>query len=453
MRRLTLLAIVLISAAAVTACSSSSNPAAPSNGLGSGAIINGSIVAPGGSGGTGSLGGSSTMSTMSMAATVPAGLTVAVANTNISAAVDAAGQFSLKNVPPGNADLRFSFPGFQAGLPLADLQAGQTVSIAVSLTTSTVELESDRRALGSEQQLEGRVESLPPTTAAGALTVAGQLVTTNSTTMFTLHGQPAAFADLELGQRVHVKGQMTGAGSTASLLAREVKIQNTNTSTGLNLNGVISGFSGTATAFQFTVNGTTVKGDANTEFFGNSQFAELVNGALVEVKGSQRDGYVYATRIHIEREEIEFTAAIASIGPGTAPDLTLTIGAYQVKTSAATDVRRNGDTQDVTVLYVGQTVEVTGSLLPGNIVIARKIQIEADVVGGIFEMEGSVGGLSGTCPTISFSVSGYAITTTAVAPATTFTPSCAALSNGTKVLVKGTFQAGLIVRASAVTKK
>ena len=29
----------------------------------------------------------------------------------------------------------------------------------------------------------------------------------------------------------------------------------------------------------------------------------------------------------------------------------------------------------------------------------------------------------------------------------------AALSNGTKVLVKGTFQAGLVVRASAVTKK
>ena len=232
-----------------------------------------------------------------------------------------------------------------------------------------------------------------------------------------------------------------------------MKIQNTNTSTGLNLNGAISEFSGTASAFQFKVNGTLVKGDASTEFFGNSQFAELANGAVVEVKGSQRDGYVYATRIHIEREDFEFTAVITAKS-GTSPDLTLTIGAYTVKTSSATEVRRKGDTQDVSVLYVGQTVSVTGSLLAGgSTIIARKIGIESDASGGTFEMEGSIGGLTGTCPTISFSVSGYQITTSAAAPATVFTPSCAALSNGTKVRVKGTVQADLSVRASEVKKQ
>jgi len=248
---------------------------------------------------------------------------------------------------------------------------------------------------------------------------------------------------------VHVKGTTSGG----SLLASSIDIQNTNTDVGLNLNGVISGFSGTPSAFQFTVNGQLVKGDASTEFFGNSQFAELVDGATVEVKGSQRTGYVYASRIHIEREDIEFTATITATS-GTAPDLTLTIGAYTVKTSSLTDVQRKGDKQDPSTLQIGQTVTVDGSLLSGGTtVVARKISIEADAVGGLFEMEGSVGGLSGTCPTISFSVSGYVIHTTAAAPATTFTPSCAALSNGAKVLVKGTVQADLSVLASGVVKK
>jgi hypothetical protein len=68
-------------------------------------------------------------------------------------------------------------------------------------------------------------------------------------------------------------------------------------------------------------------------------------------------------------------------------------------------------------------------------------------------MSGSIGGLSGTCPTLSFSVSGYEITTTAVAPATVFTPSCASLSNGTKVTVKGTVLVGGSISATNVEKQ
>ncbi len=42
-----------------------------------------------------------------------------------------------------------------------------------------------------------------------------------------------------------------------------------------------------------------MKGDATTVFFGNSKFSDLVNGARVEVKGSQRDAFVFATQIHV----------------------------------------------------------------------------------------------------------------------------------------------------------
>jgi hypothetical protein len=169
------------------------------------------------------------------------------------------------------------------------------VTIQISLTTSSATIESDRRSNGKEEQLEGRVESLPPTTAAGSLVVAGRTVITNATTKFYLQGQTATFADLALGQRVHVKGQ-TGTGG---MIASSVNIQNTNTDTGLNINGIVAGFTGTRQAFQFTVDGRLVKGDLATELFGNTQFSELVNGARVEVKGSQRDAFVYAMRLHV----------------------------------------------------------------------------------------------------------------------------------------------------------
>jgi hypothetical protein len=201
----------------------------------------------------------------------------------------------LKNVPPGAADLRFSAPGVAAALGLSDLKGGDMVTIQVSLTTSSATVESDRRSNGKEEQLEGRVESLPPTTAAGSFVVARRTVITNATTQFFLRGQAATFADLALGQRVHVKGQP----GTGGLVASSVDIQNTDTSTGLNINGIVAGFTGTRAAFQFTVNGQVVKGDAATELFGNTQFSELVNGARVEVKGSQRDAFVYAARLHV----------------------------------------------------------------------------------------------------------------------------------------------------------
>lgn len=284
-----MLLVSSVFAAAVAACGS--NPAEPSS---TGATVNGSIVPAGGSASTSAIAGVTT-GAISAASTAPPGLLVSVAGTAISAPVDAAGHFALKNVPPGLADLRFSAPGISAALGLADLKAGQLVEIQVSLTSNSATVESDRRASGREEQLEGRVESLPPTTPAGTFVVAGRTVTTDANTKFFMEGQTAAFANLAIGQRVHVKGQT----ATTGLLASTVDIQNTNTSTGLNINGIVSGFSGTQAAFQFTVDGRLVKGDATTEFFGNSQFSDLVNGARVEVKGAQRDAFVFATRIHV----------------------------------------------------------------------------------------------------------------------------------------------------------
>lgn len=435
--------LVLIAASGLAACSKS--PSGPSS-L-EGVTINGNLVDPGGaSASTQSVSGPSAGS----AVTVPANLTVSVSGSSITAQVNAAGQFSLLNVPPGNAELRFSAPGMLANVTLLGLENGQTVSLTLSLEGSTVTVHSDRRSNGSQLQLEGKVEALPPTTAALSFMVAGQLVTTDVDTKFFMQGAPALFTDLQVGQRVHVKGQ---AGAT-SMLASQVNIQNTHTDVGLNVNGVVSNFTGTASAFEFTVNGTLVKGDANTVFFGNSQFAHLADGQTVTVKGTQNTGFVYATRIHVEIVEIEFTGVIVAPITGTSPDRSFLVDAptdHTTKTNALTTVRRGSDTQTPAQLQVGMTVEVTGALLPDGTVIAKRIDILGDAVGGLFEMSGNIGGLSGSCATtLSFSVSGYSIVTTAT---TTFAPSCGAMSNGTKVTVKGTVLAGGSISATSVEKQ
>src|SRR5262245_39389204 len=69
----------------------------------------------------------------------------------------------------------------------------------------------------------------------------------------------------------------------------------------VNVNGIVSNFSGVPSSFMFKVGTTEVHGNVSTEFFGSSAFSEVQNGARVVVKGLQQDGFVYAQRIHVAR--------------------------------------------------------------------------------------------------------------------------------------------------------
>ncbi len=287
MRRFTQLILVILALAVSASACGSSNPAGPTS-ASAGATINGSIISEGGSAtkhsgtGTGS-------------ATVP-GLVVSVAGTTISAPVNNADAFTLQGVPSGTVQLVFSAPSLNASLSLSDIQAAETVDIGVVINGATVMLDSDRRERGSETQLEGRIEALPPTTPAAAFIVAGRQVTTNADTKFYFRGdETATFADLEVGMRVHVKGQR----SNGSLLASLVRIQNPKVDLPVHINGIVSELSGTPLAFQFYVGDRLIKGDPNTAFQGHSRFADLANGKRVEVTGQIKDGFVYALRIKV----------------------------------------------------------------------------------------------------------------------------------------------------------
>ena len=326
---------------------------------------------------------------------------------------------------------------------------------------------SEPNSGGAEAQLEGLIESLPPTTAPLTFKVAGRSVKTDTSTKFEDGSVTRTFADLRIGMRVEVKG--TTSGDT--LNATKVEIQNDHVDAPVEVNGVIDSLSGSPAAFQFKVGSRLVKGDANTGFFGDGDrpdsFTDLKNGVRVEVKGQQADGFVQATRIHVEyadddapnppnpppqNPEASIDGRLSAIA-GAAPALTLTVNSTTVRTTSATTVQRRGNPVTLATLQVGQTLEVEGTRRTDGSIDARKISIEDDDDNeqNEVELEGTLSGLGGTCPSLSFTVNSRSVATNA---STEFDKTtCSAFKNGDKVQVKGTRQSNGSVLATRLRQK
>jgi len=424
---------------ALAGCSRSSNPAAPTSGggvptsPGAAAVVSGQVrlaaVAP-------------------RASLLTDSMTVSVVGTSIMASVSSSGQFTLDNVPVGDVQLRFAGGGNDATVTLSNLLVGQTVTITVTVGGPAAFVESEVRSGSGDVQIEGRVEALtaaPP----GSFIVAGRTVLVDGATLVRQGSQNRTFDDLEIGMRVHVKGVASGT----DLLARLIEIQNVNGDLPVNVNGVIDAGSlkGTELAFEFTVGSRLIKGDGETAFFGNGglgSFTDLEDGVRVEVKGQQRDGYVYAARIHVNLDEEEdpepprtedCVHGTITLVTGLVPNLALTVAGRGVTTSSATEVRRRGDLQTVAALQAGQTVSACGIVSGGSTIAAKTIQIQDDAAGGRVQIAGKVGNLKGACPVVTFRINGYAIATST---STVWSGGgCSALRNGGDADVEGTSQA------------
>ena len=437
MRRLLLCVVPVLALAA--ACGDSKAPNSPSPLPGTAASISG-VVSNGGSGSSGMASDAS-----------GSGMKVSVAGTNLQTVADAMGRFSLQGVPAGNVRLQFSSSSVDAGVDVSNVQQRESIELSVTVTSTTAVVESQRRSSGSDSELEGRIEKLPPESPANTLVVAGVTVLTNTSTQYFLNGESADFSDLAIGLRVHVKGQSNATG----ILALVIQIQNTNPDIPVVINGIVDEFTGSASQFEFEIDGRLIKGDANTEFFGNSVFADLDDGVRAEVKGKQRNGFVYAERIHVNKEEgpggtQQTSASIEGLLTSISLPV-LVVDGVTVRTSASTTVRRGGDdTQPLTALDLNMTLHVVGDRQSNGSIDARMIQIKGDAVGGKFQITGSMGGVKGTCTTsLSFGINGYDIVTDS---ATTFDPvgSCSSLKSGSKVTVFGIVQAGGVVKATKV---
>jgi hypothetical protein len=289
-----LLALIVPIALLAGACSgsgpSSPSPAPPVHSS-AGATIAGSFGATAGS-------GTALTAGARPEAGPPVGVIVSVAGTTITTLVDTTGKFMLIDVPGGTRTVRFSGQGISGDVTVADVEPGQTIELALELDGSVVTLASLRRSSGPEEQVEGRIEKLPPMVPASSLVAGGRTITTDTATIIVGTGNQAmTFADLAVGQRVHVKGQPNGA----SLLARLIDIQNTNVTLPVNINGDVTALGAPfgPAAFTFFVGVQEVRGDATTDFIGNSAFADLIVGARVQVKGQLVNGFVQAERIKV----------------------------------------------------------------------------------------------------------------------------------------------------------
>lgn len=372
---------------------------------------------------------------------------VQVVGTDIVATVSLAGQFVLNGVPSGQIQLHFFGAGVDATVTIGQIATGETVTISVTVvgTTAVVESEARKASDQAEEQIEGRIESLPPTQAAGAFVVAGRTVTTTATTVFKMGSVTKTFADLEIGQRAHVKGTTTAGVFTASL----VDIQNVQTDLPVNVNGVVSGLTGSELAFQFMVDERTIAGDHLTVFYGNGgmgSFTSLANGVRVEVKGQQRDSLIYAVRIHVNAEdddldEFEAKGTLVSL-TGSCPAYTFVLAGRTVTTDASTQFK-GAACADV---FNGLTIEVEGTIQADGTVRARKVTIDKDDLE--FESKGVIAGLTGACPSLVFTIGGWTVRTNA---STQFKGgACSAIANGDQAEVKGTKQADGTVLATRV---
>ena len=378
-RAIILLALVPLLAAGIGCGGSSMNPPAAPSSTGNGAVISGSLSS-----------GQSAASLMSVrAAGSPAGmgLTVTIVGTSMTTTIDGAGQFTLRNVPGGNVTLQFSGNGMNGRVDLDQVGDSETITLTLTVSGASVELEDEHRRGGPQDQLEGKIQALPPTTAPGTFMVAGQLVVTDATTNLFIGGTAVPFSSLTLGQRVHVSGHVSGS----SLLATTIQIQGPS---------------------------PTNPGDDN----GN--------------QGGQDDS-------------ASIEGVLSSMG-GPPPNLTLLVGGTTVITNGATEVQRKGDVQTLGALTIGMTLHVEGVRQSNASILARKIQIKDDAAGGAFEIEGSMGGLKGACPAVTFGVNGFSIFTDG---STVFTPACSTFKSGTKVSVKGLVQSNGSVKATSVAKQ
>jgi len=409
-----------------------------------------------------------------------AAMAAQVVGSSISSPVGPGGGFVLEGVPAGPVQMRFVGSGVDASVALSPVQPGDVVSVLVGVSASTAMVQSESRNAGGKVELEGRVDSLVPD--GSALTVAGRLVKTlPGTVIRDGNNVTKAYADLAIGQRVHVKGTLTADAINADLIT----IQNTNTWIPVNVNGIVDSLDKEALpVFTFKIGSREIRGDAATRFFGDGDVLltpdALKDGSRVEVKGEQQDGYVHALRIHIngpttpeppQDDSASVEGELVKIDPPlpvppapilTPPTLTIrsTSGGAAVETTVittlATEVQRRGDVQTLAALAIGQTIHAVGVRQTGGSLLARKLQIKDDGPDGPFVIEGPLGGLKGVCPALTFGVNGYTVTTssaTTFLPGDTTTCESLALKSGMKVEVEGRRQADGIVLAEKVTKK
>jgi Domain of unknown function (DUF5666) len=234
--------------------------------------------------------------------TASAGMVVRVLGSSVSSSV-VNGQFVLRGVPTGHVELEFDDVGVNARLVLEGVAEGEDIHLSVRVSGSTAAVDDDQRETpDNRSDIEGLVTAI--NASARTLSVGTSAVMVPAGTPVRHDGTSMDLSQIHIGDRVEVQGMKNGTTLVATEI--EVKTSTANPAPGDNgddhgadaeLNGTISGKSGTCPSLSFTVASTTVVTNAKTDFH-DAACSALAGGDRVEVKGSrQTNGSVVATRV------------------------------------------------------------------------------------------------------------------------------------------------------------
>lgn len=377
---------------APTAPSATTAAVAPGASI-SGMVVSGTSAAPALAGGV--------YSAMSAAGRV----TITVNGTSISVTSDDNGNFVLTNVPAGVVTLTISGPGFSSQVTLPSVNVNDQLRITVRLSGSSAELDDQEHESEGKVEIEGQIGSVSGLSSSGGTILVGRLntaVLVNASTSITMGNTPMKPNDLVVGARVHVRASQSGSTLTAT----------------------------TVIVQQASTPGSSNSGSGNSG------------------KGNGGDD---------DDDEVEGVITDTPAG-GCPASNRFTVGTTKVTTNASTTF----DNTTCANLAKGDAVSVEGTKQTDGSILATEVEKKngggtgsGSSGSGKTSSTGTISGVSGTCPAVSFTMNGGKVSTNA---STKYDDglSCAALSTvpaSTKLEVDGTKQTDGSVLASEIGKK
>lgn len=393
--------------AMVTACSKSNSgsgmsptgpSASPVTTAAPGASISGMVVA-----GTAA---SAQSASLYVAQSSAGRVTVSVNGTSISVTSDDSGNFVLQNVPAGSVTLTISGAGFSTQLTLPSVNVNDQLRITVRVSGGSAQLDDQELESDGKVEIEGQIGSISGLSSSGGTIVVGRLntaVLVNGSTSITKGGTVMKPNDLVVGARVHVRAAQSGTTLTATTIIVQQ-----------------AGTPGSSNG-----NGNSGKDDDEDD----------------------------------EDDEAEISGVIADVPAGGCPaSNSFTVGTTKVVTNASTKF----DNTTCANLAKGDSVSVEGAKQANGSILATEVEKKngggsgsGSSGSGSGSASGTISGVSGTCPVVTFSLNGGKVTTNA---GTKYGDglSCGALwslPSSTKVTVRGAKQSDGSVLASEVGKK
>jgi len=230
----------------------------------------------------------------------------------------------------------------------------------------------------SEVKVEGIAAGLGGTCPNLSFMVGGDRVVTDANTEF----KQVACATLRNGARVEVEGSRR---SDQALLAREVEQEApppgapapappapAPPGARIEIEGVITGLTGTCPNLSFSVGGRAVGTNSQTDFE-RITCAAIANGIEVEVKGSvQANGTIVAQEVE-PRENFRVTSDIAGL-TGSCPNISFMFGSERIVTTSATRF----DDMSCGTLRNGLRVEVRGVRRPDGSILAARVRARSN---------------------------------------------------------------------------